>query len=144
MDASLPLKSKRSSLLGCAVRGALTAFLLMLLLLAAAALFAYKSSDPTALVAPLGYAVAMLGAFFAGLLCARRRGRQGLLCGLLSGVLFLVPSAIGYLALMGEGESTKGQPFVFYLLLLTLSLLGGILGAVLQGGPRRVRKVKRR
>ena len=146
MDASLPLgrNNRQGRLLTCVMRGVFLALLLMLLLLLGATAFAYQSEDPTALLVPLAYVIEMLTAFFAGLLAARRRKRQGLLCGLLAGGAMLVLFSLGHLTLVGDSETAFLPLLLSDLLLLAVSLLGGVLGAAMPaGGVRRVRRVKR-
>lgn len=147
MDASLPLgrnKKQNHSLMSCVLHGMLRALLLMLLLLLGAAMFAFRSEDPATRILPLSYAVALLTFLMGGLFAGKRRARQGLLCGALTGVGMLLVFLVGYLALLGEGDADLGHLLLSYLLLLALSLIGGVIGASLKlGGARRVRRPKR-
>lgn len=148
MDASLPLglkKKKTRSLGGCVLRSIFFSTLLMLLLLMVAAAFAYRSDDPAAQVTPLSYAVALFTFFSGGFSAARRRGRQGLICGLLTGAGMAILFLIGYLCFIGDGEASLGRLLISHLLMLAVSLMGGVLGGVMPaGGTRRVRRSKRR
>lgn len=149
MNASLPTgysPKKPHSLLACLCRGLLSALLLMLLFLVAAAAFAYRSDDPTAHLTPLAYTVAFLTAFAVGFFTARRRAGQGLLCGAMAGLLLVAFFAVGYLALRGDDETGMGRMALTYLLLWAVALPGGLLGAANAGrnGVRRVRRTKHR
>ena len=146
MDSSLPLSRKKNNrtLFRCVLRGVLSALALMLLLLLGAAAFAYSSNDPSAKIKPLSYAIMLLVAFFAGLISARLRGRQGLFCGFFSGIALLLLFALGYLSFVGEAEVAFLPLLLSYLLMLALSLLGGMLGtASSTGSKRRSHRIKR-
>lgn len=147
MDASLSLgpNKKNHSLLSCVVRGILVSALLMLLLLLAATAIAYRSDDPAAKVTPLAYAAALLTFLLGGLLSARRRGRQGLICGGLTGLGLVMLFLVGYLVMLGDGEADLGRLLLSYSVLLAVSILGGGIGSAMPaGGARRVRHPKRR
>ena len=147
MDASLPLgmnKKQTHSLMGCVLRGILRALLLMLLLLLGAAILAFRSEDPAARILPLSYAITLLTFLMGGLFAGKRRARQGLLCGALAGLGLLMLFLIGYLAMLGEGAADLGHLLLSYLLMLALSLIGGVIGASFKTGhTRRPHRPKR-
>lgn len=148
MDSSLPIRSgkkKNTSLFACVSRGLLLSVLLLLALLLAAAALAYQSDDPATLVLPLSYAATLFTSFAGGFAASRRRGRQGLICGVLTGAGLLVLFLLGFLIFLGDSEPDMGRLLLSYLLQLALSVLGGVIGGVMPaGGARRVRKPRRR
>lgn len=115
----------------------LVTLFLMLLLLLVLATVAYNSEDPSAFVAPASYAVTLFSAFFCGFAAARLRGKQGLFCGLLSGLAFLCVFLIGMFAFAGDSEMNMASLLLFYPIMYLLSVLGGVFG-----GMKRVRTRK--
>ena len=148
MDASLPPRRGRKgkdTLLASVTHGLLCALLLLPCLLLLGGIFAYRSDDPTALVKPLGYATAVLVAFFGGATAARRRKKQGLICGVLTGLALLAFLLLGFFICLDDSEPQLGRLLLSYLLLLVVSTVGGCVGGLLPaGGARRVRRPKLR
>lgn len=147
MDDSLSQrtgKKQNDSLIACVLRGILLSVVLLLLLLLAAAAIAYQNEDPAALVLPLSYLAALINAFLGGFFTAHRRGRQGLICGLLTGSGLVTLFLLGFLVFIGDSEPNLGRLLLSYLLFLAVSVLGGIIGGALPSGrPRRVRRSRR-
>ena len=134
-----PVKSKKGGprSLTASVIGALSAtFCLLLFLLLIGTTFAYSREDPAALIPSVAYAIGLIAALFCGFTAARMRGKQGFLCGLLSGLALLVIFLIGLLIFMEE-EGPSPSLLLFYPLLLALSVLGGMLGGRKRSGRRR-------
>ena len=148
MDASLPLrisKKRTPSLYGCMMRGVLGALLAMLLLSLAATLFAYRSDDPGTHMRALSYGITLLTFFTGGLLTGKRRGRQGLLCGAITGLSLLLLCTIAYLLLTGDHEIDLGRLLVSDGIWLATSLLGGAVGgAAPKKSLHRTRRATRR
>ena len=146
MDNTLPIahKKARRTLSHCLMRGILSALFLMLLMIVIGAVVAYNSPDPTSLIRPLAYGISGLSAALCGLITARLRGGQGLICGLLSGLGLTLFFLLFYFLLGGAGTTPPARLALFYLLLPALSLLGGVLGTVKRTPARRVHHAKRR
>lgn len=100
-----------------------------LLLLIAAALIAYFSSDPDRRILPLAFLASGLTAFLGGIAAVRIHGSGALLCGLLNGgvlmllmmlaSIFFIPYASGYRA---------GISCLLHVLFLCISVAGGFVG----------------
>lgn len=143
MDSTkLALRQKKVALpsLGQALLRALLFTLgLMLILLLAAATFAYGNEDPTAYIAPLSYGISLFSAFFCGFICAKMRKRQGLFCGLLSGAGVVLLFVIGLFVFAG-GEADALSLLLFYAILFLLAVFGGIVGGMQRVGGRKRRR----
>lgn len=144
MDSLKPaLRQKRTaapSLGSALLRALLLSLGVMLVLLLVGTSFAYTSENPTALIAPFSYAVALFTAFFCGLCCAKIRKRQGLLCGLLSGVGTVCLFLIGLLIFAGDGTLNPLSLLLFYPILFLLAVLGGTVGGMRRVGGRKRRR----
>ena len=140
-------KQKKVSVpsLGMAVMRSLLATVILLpCLLLVAATVAYNSDNPTALIRPLSYACALFSALFCGFFTARMRGRQGLICGLCSGLGLLCLFLVGLAVFAGEGEMQVTSLLLFYPVLFVLTVLGGILGGARRVDGKRHRRPTRR
>ncbi|MBO5051594.1 MAG: TIGR04086 family membrane protein [Clostridia bacterium] len=140
MNTSLPLGAgkKQASLLSCVAGGLLLSLLLLLLLSLVFTLFAYQQADPTAWVRPLSYACALLASLLGGWCAAGRRGRQGLLCGLFTGIGLLALLLCGHLITIGDGASPLGHLALSAVLVVAVAMLGGVFGtARARGGARK-------
>lgn len=147
MNASFPTghgPQKNRSLLSCSACGLATALVLMLLLLIAATVIAYRGDDPGARVVPFSYIIMLVTALCGGYAAAHRRGKQGLLCGALTGIGLVAICLIGYLIMLGDGEAAPGRLALSYLIMIALSVLGGLAGGKMRSGVRRVRRRGRR
>ncbi len=143
MKDTLSLKNKKKrkdALPACIGRGMLLAILLLMLCLLLAAYLACRQDDPAAKVLPYSYIAMLLCMFLGGFFAARRRGRQGLICGALTGIGLLSLFLIGFLIFSGDSDIAGGRLFLSYLLFFAMSLLGGVAGGMLPAGrARRVR-----
>lgn len=127
-------KKREIPILHATLRGLLLSLLFLLTFLAVGATVALQSEDPTSLIPPISYAALLSSALFSGVCCARTRGKQGLLCGLLSGGLWLCLFALGFFLFSPEGESEPLSLLLLLPVLFLLSVFGGIIG-----GAKRVR-----
>lgn len=147
MNASFPTghgPQKNRSLLTCAARGLAISLMLMLLLLIAATVIAYRGDDPGARVVPFSYIIMLVTSLCGGFAAARRRGKQGLLCGALTGIGLAALFLIGYLIMIGDKEASPVRLALSYLIMIALSALGGLAGGRPHSGIRRVRRRKHR
>lgn len=101
-------------------------------------LFAYKSSDPTRYIPIFAYIAALTTALFCGFLAARLRGKQGLLCGLLSGLCMVVLFLLALFIFSGGEELHAGRVLLTDIPVFILTLLGSLFGAA-RRKPRRRR-----
>ena len=102
--------------------------------------FAYRSEDPGALIPTFAYASALLSALFCGFFAARMRGRQGLFCGLLSGVGMMVLFLVALFVFAGDGELDTGKILFTDLPVFVLTVLGGVIGGMKRTPKRRRRR----
>ena len=143
MENKIALRQKKVAVpsLGTALlRALLLSLAMMLVLLLAGASFAYTSEDPTAFISPVSYGVALFTAFFCGLICAKQRKRQGLFCGLLSGVGVVCLFLVGFFIFAGDGEPNALSLLLFYPILFLLAVMGGVVGGMQKVGNRRRRR----
>lgn len=131
---------KERSLPACVALGTLGSLALLLGLALLFTVLAYNNDNPGAWVMPLSYLASLAAAFGGGLISARLRRRQGLICGLLTGVGVLLLYAVGLMILSGESDLQAGRILLTYLLLLAMAVLGGVLGGVRVAKPRRRRR----
>lgn len=112
--------------------------LFSLAFLIVATLIAYNTEDPSSLLMPLSYAAVACSSLFAGISSAKLRGRQGLLMGVLAGLLFIaILFLCSFLPGMTRPESLLSV-LPMYTAILALSLIGGKIG-----GIKREKKRKR-
>ncbi len=105
-----------------------------------AARIAYGQSDPSAWIMPAAYLSSLLAAMGGGFTAARLRGRQGLICGLLTGVGVLVFCILGFMIFSGDTETNVLRAATSYLFAFLCAALGGLLG----GANKRRGKRRRR
>lgn len=99
--------------------------------------FAYKSSDPARLIPTFAYIAALTSALFCGFLCARLRGKQGLLCGLASGLLMVVLFLLALLIFSGESELQGVRVLFTNIPVFLLTVFGGMIGGTKRTPKRR-------
>ncbi len=104
-------------------------------------IIAYSNPDPDTLVAPFSYSALFASALIGGIAAARINRRAGLICGTLSGLLFLIVIFIASLfAGGGETNVSFGIALAFYAGVVLTAAAGGMLGSK-RAKPRR-RKIK--
>ena len=143
MEAQTTLRQKKvaaPSLGKVLLRALFFSLVLMLVLLLAGASLAYTSDNPTAFIPPVSYGSALFVAFFCGFICARQRKRQGLFCGLLSGVGIVCLFLVGLLVFAGDGELDALSLLLFYPILFLLAVCGGIIGGMQKVSGRKRRR----
>ena len=119
---------------------ATVAISLSLLLLGTGA--AYLTPDPTAFVTPLGYVTLFMAAFFGGFAASKINKRAPYLTSILTGVGFILLSAVSSLAL--PHTLSSGTELAVSILLRTLTLLTFPLGALVGIKASKPQKRKRR
>ena len=120
----------------------LLTLLISLLLLAAASLLLMRAPDPHAWIKRVGVVLPTVCALLGGILAGRSTRRAGALMGILSGLLF-TGTLIFLSWILGESTLALGARILLYAVLLLLSMLGGILGAM-RGHKRKKGRRKRR
>jgi putative membrane protein (TIGR04086 family) len=118
-----------------------TAAISVALLLAGTAA-AYLTPDPTAFVTPLGYVTLFMAAFFGGFAASKINKREPYLTSILTGLGFILLSAVSSLAL--PHTLSSGTELAVSILLRTLTLLTFPLGALVGIKASKPRKHKRR
>ena len=140
MTPVLRRKKKERALITCAAKGALITLMLLCGVALLCSAVAYKNDNPGAWVTPLAYLSALVSVFGGGFTAARLRGRQGLFCGLLTGIGVLLLFAVGLLIFAGENELQAGKILLSYLLLYAVTVFGGMAGGARVTKPRRRRR----
>ncbi|MBQ8858906.1 MAG: TIGR04086 family membrane protein [Clostridia bacterium] len=130
---------KRRTMIACIATGLFVFLLLLLGLSLLATRIAYSQSDPSAWILPASYLSSLLAALGGGFTSARLRGRQGLICGLLTGLGVLVISILGLMIFSGDTETDMLRVATSYLFAFLCATLGGLLG-----GTQKRRTPKRR
>ena len=120
---------------GCAV-GIGSAVLLLL----AASAFAMSTPDPASLAGALSYAVLLIGALVCGIATAKINAGDGMLCGIMSGSLYLV--FIFLVSLFLHDAEKEHANFMLSLGLRSVSVLCAIIGACM--ADKKAKKPKRR
>lgn len=128
---------KDRTLIACATTGTMITLILLIGLVLISTVIAYKNDNPGAWVTPCAYLSAMLAAFGGGFTGARLRGRQGLFCGLLTGVGVLLIFTVGLLIFTGESELQVGKILLFYTLMYIVTVMGSMAGGIRLARPRR-------
>ena len=106
------------------------------------ALVANFSSDPDALIAPLSIATLYVSAFVGGLMATKINGSSSLVCGLVSGGIFMLALMFLSLAFSSDNISDRGflASFILHALIIIISILGGYAA---QNKPKKTYKPKR-
>lgn len=112
--------------------------LLSAALLLLCALLLTRSEDPGAYIRVFGLALPAVCAFFGGFIAGKREKNMGALCGLITGVLFLLALLV-LSFFLGSGTMTMAVRIVCYTLLLLLSTLGGLAGSTGGRGRKKSR-----
>ena len=131
---------KRRTMATCIAAGLLIFLLLLFGIALLAARIAYSQSDPSAWIMPAAYLTSLLAALGGGFGCARLRGRQGLICGLLTGVGILIFSILGFMICSGEAETDMLRVASSCLFSFLSATLGGILGGTSKKRAKRRRR----
>ncbi len=131
---------KDRTVITCAAMGSILTMMLICALALLCTVIAYRNNNPSEWITPFAYLSALISALMGGFSAARLRGRQGLLCGLLTGVSVLMLFAVGLLIFTGESELQAGRILIFYALIYALCVLGGILGGLRREKHHRRRK----
>ena len=109
------------------------------LLLAACAL-AMSTADPAALTGPLSYAVLLVGAFIGGIASTKINGSDGMLCGIMSGALYLL--FVFLVSLFLHNAEKEHANFILSLGLRSVTVLSAIIGACM--ADKKSKKPKKR
>ena len=129
-----------ASLFVCAIKSALIALGISLVLAAALSAASTLSSDPLSLVFPMSLAALYISSFLSGFLCMRKMREGTLLCGLFSGGIFML--IYMFISLFFPSEMSQGYSFLISLLLHSLIILFSLFGAH-AGRHKKTRKRKR-
>ena len=135
---SLDLKSLFSS----AFKSMLISFAISVVLAFGLCAIAFMTSDPMAYALPLSMASLYIPSFFAGFLCSRFKGSSALICGLLSGGMFML--LYMFLSLFLPREMSANYTFftsaILHLLIAVFSVFGAYIGLCRPKKKRRIRR----
>ncbi len=130
------------TLFSASLKGASLSLVLSVILSLAFCLIAYLTSDPTSLITPLSLLSLYISSFSSGLISVRACGHSSLICGLISGGIFMAllifisfffPSQL-------SSDHSFGISFLLHALVVVFSVFGGYAG---QKKPKRAHKPKR-
>lgn len=110
--------------------------LFSLIFLLLASLFSYNSEDPSSLLMPLAYASLAVSSLVFGFSTAKIAGRNGLVCGLLSGGFLSMLLFVGGMIMSDSYSPLAALPV--FLGVLLVSALGGFLGGRKKEKRRRI------
>ncbi len=124
------------------LKGVLTAIILSVVLLLVFSFIAYTRDDPDSYLTIFAGVALYASAFVCGFVAAKKNRQSGLLCGLVSGIVFM--ALVILLSLLGRNtdEGTSNLRWVMYLVICGISLLGGIIG-VPSKAVRKRKKTRR-
>ena len=132
--------SSTAHLVRSSARGALIGILVSVVLAIISCVIAFYSKDPDSLLTPLSMLSLYVPAFIAGVVAIRKKGDSSLLCGLLSGVIFMLFYML--VSLFFSPEDSSGYSLLLSLALHALIVLFSVLGSY--AGKRHTKKRKRR
>ncbi len=143
MDAAQRLHRGKAapttSFLKSVLFGALWSLGVHAFLLIFAALIAYNTADPAALLPYLGFLLTLTAAFVGGLACGRKNREKGILCGLACGVAYL--TVLWMVSLSFPQNLPATRQLLCYAIALGVSVLGGYTST--HGGKKK-RRLKRK
>ena len=132
-------KPHESSFWKSALYGTICAALLSLVLLLFFSFLSYKSADPSKRLLLFSYVTLAIASLFCGFSSARAGRKQGLLLGMMSGVLFL-SLLIVVSFFFRDASFPFGKALLIYIAVLLLSTLGGIFGGRTRKQRRRIKR----
>ena len=131
-----------SALFISAIKSALSALVISVLLLAILCGVAFATPDPLSLVFPLSLAARYSACFISGFLCMKKIRKSPLLCGILSGGLLTLFYAFITLFLNDELSPSLSLPLSIALhsLVIIFSILGAYAGRYRTGRRRKLHR----
>lgn len=131
-----------SSVFSASVKGAGISLGLLAILSALLCFVAYLTDDPTSLVSPLSLLALYICSFFSGFISLRSCGHSSLVCGLISGGIFM--SFLIFLSFFFSSVLSSHYSFGVSLLLHALIVIFAIFGGYAgQKKPKRSHRPKR-
>ncbi len=128
-----------NKLLKSCFAGIMVAFGMSAILLCVFGYICYTRNDPDSLIPILATVTLFVSAFAGGYIAARRMGQSGLLCGLISGGIFVGVIILLSLVLRDESSRLSFGNILAFLSVLGVSLVGGYFG-VPNGKKRKKHK----
>ena len=123
------------------LKGVLAAIVSSAVLLLVLSFIAYTRADPDSYV-PIFAGIALyVSAFICGFVAVKKNRESGLLCGLVSGTIFTVLIVALSLAMRTSDAGGSSLKWVMYLVVLGISILGGVVG-VPSGKAKRNKRGK--
>ncbi|MBR6682455.1 MAG: TIGR04086 family membrane protein [Clostridia bacterium] len=123
------------------LKGVLAAIVSSTVLLLVLSFIAYTRADPDSYV-PIFAGIALyVSAFICGFVAVKKNRESGLLCGLVSGAIFTVLIVALSLAMRTSDAGGSSLKWVMYLVVLGISILGGVVG-VPSGKAKRNKRGK--
>ncbi len=100
---------------------------------------AYRTPDPASLVSLLSYVALLFGAFAAGFASAKINQNNGMLCGIITGAVYLI--FVFLVSLFLHNSSNTDTSFILSLGLRSIVILASVLGGCL--GEKKEKKARR-
>ena len=123
------------------LKGVLAAIISSAVLLLVLSFIAYTRADPDSYVSIFAGIALYVSAFICGFVAVKKNRESGLLCGLTSGGIFtLMIIGLSLIMRTADAESSPLR-WVMYLVVLGISILGGVVG-VPSGKAKRNKRAK--
>ena len=135
-------ESGRSGILSSAFKSALIALLTSLFLALIVSAIALRVKDPIEAVTPMSLAVLYICSFLSGFLCMKKLREGTLLCGALSGAIFMMLYISISLFLPKDFSSSRsfGISFLLHALMILFSICGAYIAKKGLGKRKKKRK----
>ena len=135
-------ESGRSGILSSAFKSALIALLTSLFLALIVSAIALRAKDPIEAVTPMSLAVLYICSFLSGFLCMKKLREGTLLCGALSGAIFMMLYISISLFLPKDFSSSRsfGISFLLHALMILFSICGAYIAKKGLGKRKKKRK----
>ena len=116
-----------NKLLKSSLTGVLTAIAMSVVLLLVFNYICYINSDPDKFLTVFALAALYISTFFGGFAAARKNKQAGLLCGFLTGAIFLLLIIVLSISLKSDGISSAWR-YLLFAAILPVSIIGGLAG----------------
>lgn len=116
-----------SKIFTSSLKGAALGLVISLILALIMTLIALNSGDPSALLSPLALATLYVSAFVSGFIATRINGSSSLVCGIISGGIFMIfYMAVKFILPHADTQSHNFfVSFLYHVLTVVMAILGG-------------------
>lgn len=108
--------------------GVLGAVIMSALLLLVFNYICYTNDDPDKYLGVLGVTALLMAAFSGGFISAKLNRESGLVCGLITGAIFVLLVVLLSFSLQTEGNGMTTKSYLIFALVPVLSAVAGLLG----------------